>query len=89
MALNRKQRFVVLLAGCALVAAILFPPWVYVGLNPNHTRPAGYAAVFLSSWSTQSYGVRIDITRLLLECACITVVAGTLLVVSSSKPPEQ
>ena len=92
---SRKQRMIVILAACALVAAMLFPPWLLTydenGSEGGHSvKPFGYRLLFWqpSPYSGRFSGLRIDTTRLLLECACIAVVSGVALWFTTATLPN-
>jgi hypothetical protein len=91
----RKQRLIVILAGFSLLAALLFPPWLYT-FNQNGNQggygasPAGYSPLFWAPSPQQRYsfsGVRIDTTRLLLECASLTVATALAFLFATMTPP--
>jgi hypothetical protein len=77
MNLNRKQRWVVVLAA-SLVVAMLYPPWFYEGHNG---APSGYGYAFIFLEGLTSSPARIDFERLLMECGCIFVAAIAGLIV--------
>jgi hypothetical protein len=84
MKVNYRLRLIAILAACAISLALVFPPWVYTfdhnGSYGGHTtKPAGFSCV-LSPPAPESpnpfYGVRIDATRLLIECLFILTTSG-------------
>jgi FtsH-binding integral membrane protein len=99
---SRKQRLIVILAACALIVALLFPPWLYTydkngSLGAHSTKSAGYCCLIWAPvperdyWgkAQPEYGVRIDSTRLLLEFACIAVASAVAFLFASVKPPPE
>ena len=86
MTLNRKQRLIVILATCAVVTAMLFPPWEYVSDIGHSAGPAGYCCIF---WADMvGSRTRIDPARLLIEVICIAVASGMAFVFAAIKPPS-
>lgn len=77
-------RLVPFLAVAMLVISFLMPPWVHTydrnGNYGGHTRaPAGYAWVFSPPQpkdNTGYHGVQIDVSRVLLQIAAMTVIVG-------------
>jgi len=89
--MTQLQR-VVLVVGVILIAlSAAFPPWVYTFTRPGmavSSRPAGYASILtppeLSS-SSITRGVRVDVTRLVVQIGGIVVVFGGLFIAASKR----
>jgi hypothetical protein len=81
MTLNRKQRLIVILAASAVVVAMLFPPWIHNSSGGT----ARYHCIFLDE-HMGSEG-RIETTRLLIECVCISVASAVAFLFATVKPP--
>lgn len=82
--MNRKQGFFLGAAIFVIVLMGLFPPWIhtfnYQGIYSE--EPGGYAFIFdppaaSSKWGTYHHGLRLDVSRLLLQWAIVGIaVAG-------------
>lgn len=80
--MNKKQLYIVWLAGAALTLACVFPPWIYTfqarGISQVQ-KPAGYDFLLTPpapERSTPLFGVSVDIPRLGVELLVIAVIGG-------------
>jgi hypothetical protein len=82
--MNSYQLGAIWIATIMLVLNCLFPPWVQTFQAPGMTRatkPAGYAPIFdppSPEKKDELFGVGIDVARFLIQSACITMLAGAL-----------
>jgi hypothetical protein len=80
-----RQRRIVGVAVGALVGMLLLPPWVFTlhvrvqGQRIDAEKPAGYAPIFAPpAPDSDAGGVRLDVTRLLVQMAIVGLIAGAL-----------
>jgi len=86
------SKLIMLVGAVAFILCGLLPPWLDIS-NQGHTRATAYSFI-LSPPPTKeySYGVKIDISRLVVEWLCIlavTAVAWIIFVPKSIKEPKQ
>ncbi|MBI5044058.1 MAG: hypothetical protein HZC10_09595 [Nitrospirae bacterium] len=72
MTLNSKQLKVVIAAAVIFIVMGLYPPWIYtLDVESIHSeKPAGYALIIAPPTpekNAPAFGVRLDISRLLLQ----------------------
>ena len=81
MEVNSKQRKVIVV-GMALIAVMaLYPPWTYTFKFQSiySENPAGYASIVIppsSDSGRRSEGVKVDLTRLLLQLLAVSLLTG-------------
>lgn len=87
MTLNSKQ-LRILIAGVVIFVAIgLFPPWTYTfnAESIPSEKPAGYALIVSPPNPEQAvpvFGVRLDISRLLIQWLVLVAATGSLLLLT-------
>ena len=98
---NRKPNIwktILVCASVALVVSGLFPPWLYTfyrtstqyGLGGHSEKSAGYYFIFTPPPPENyypTYGVKLDMERLLLEWACVLAVSGAAWTLFGLKKP--
>jgi hypothetical protein len=88
--MTRGQRRVIWLGIGAVGLMLLFPPWTrtfsYPGMRSE--APAGYAPIFAPPARPDDYsiGMRLDLSRLLIQIAIVGLVAGALYWHAHAKP---
>jgi len=81
MILNEKQRKVVIIGIVLFIIMGLFPPWIYT-LNAesvNREKPAGYALIISPPEPEKNavvFGVKIDISRLIIQWLVLAAATG-------------
>lgn len=84
---NPKQIRILIVAGVFFVAMGIFPPWTYTldAKSIHREKPAGYALI-VSPPSPENdapaFGVRLDISRLLIQWLVLIVATGGLLLLT-------
>lgn len=86
MTLNQRQRKIVIASAAVFIAMCLCPPWTYTFdiASVHRERPAGYALILeppMPEFNAPSFGVRLDVSRLLIQLVALIVAAGTGLLV--------
>jgi len=79
--LNDKQRKIVIVGVVLFVLMGLFPPWTYTLDAPSvhREKPAGYALIISPPGPEKhapAYGVRIDISRLIVQWLVLAAATG-------------
>ena len=92
MILNDKQRKVVIVGVLLFVLMGLFPPWTYMydWQSIHREKPAGYALIISPPGPEENgipYGVRIDISRLIVQW--LIIAAATSLGVFMNRTQEK
>jgi hypothetical protein len=86
------QKFILLCGSFMFVLCGLFPPWLDIS-NQGHTRSTAYSFILSPPATARgSYGVELDISRLVVEWLCILAVTGVawiIFVPKVIKDPKQ
>lgn len=82
--MNRNQRKCIYGGIAVMVVMGIYPPWVEVVPRVHMVRPLGYRWLFGPPWWS-NFGVELDITRLLVQCAIVVLIATGLVVALGSK----
>jgi len=87
MTFNPKQLRILTAAGVIFVAMGLFPPWTYtLDMQSIHReKPAGYALIVSPpnpEKDAPAFGVRLDISRLLIQWLVLAAATGGLLLLT-------
>jgi hypothetical protein len=81
MTFNGRQLFVLRISIAAIVANFILPPWNYTidARAIRSEKPAGYYFILeppLPESSKPMYGVKIDLSRLLIQTSAIFLIAA-------------
>ena len=87
MTFNPKQLRILLAAGVIFVAMGIFPPWTYTldAQSIHHEKPAGYAFIVSPpnpEKDSPAFGVRLDISRLLIQWLVLVAATSGLLLLA-------
>lgn len=87
MTVNPNQLRILIAAGMIFVAMGLFPPWTYTldATSIHREKPAGYALIVSPpnpENDAPAFGVRLDISRLLIQWLILAAAAGGLLLLA-------
>ena len=86
------QKFILLCGSFMFVLCGIFPPWLDIS-NQGHTRSTAYSFILSPpATASGSYGVELDIPRLVVEWLCIlavTAVVWIIFVPKAIKEPKQ
>ena len=89
-----KQRKIISIGAFVLIVCCLFPPWVYTVKHRDiySEESAGYSLILSppeKKGDSAANGVKLDVTRILLQIFMISVATSvSVLLLSSSKPTE-
>jgi hypothetical protein len=72
-----------------IVFMALIPPWqeTFDQKGVRIIRPAGYGCIFAPPEPSPRFGIRVDVSRLLVQWAMVTV-GATLVALRPRKDPE-
>uniref|UniRef100_E6QNX5 Uncharacterized protein n=1 Tax=mine drainage metagenome TaxID=410659 RepID=E6QNX5_9ZZZZ len=89
MTFNPKQLRVLIAASVIFVIMGIFPPWTYTfdGESIHSEKPAGYGLIISPPKPEQgngypAYGIRLDITRLLVQWFVLFVATSGLILLT-------
>ena len=94
MTFDSKQIRILIAAGVIFVGMGLFPPWTYTldAESIHRERPAGYELIFdppRPEYLSKDYGgVRLDISRLLIQWIVLSAATGGL-ILFTNKPDSK
>jgi uncharacterized membrane protein SpoIIM required for sporulation len=79
--MKKRQQIIITVGITLFILMGLFPPWKYTLSAPSlyRERPAGYALIFFSpkpEKNAEAYGVKIDISRLVIQWIVLIAVIG-------------
>jgi len=91
--LNSQQRKIVVISIAIFVLIGLFPPWVYTFKHKDtySAKSAGYAFIAVApppEQDTLAHGVKIDLSRLLIQWVLLVGVSGGVLLLAPRKEGE-
>jgi len=84
MRLNAIQRVIILVGVAVFVLMGLLPPWTYGGVVP-----AGYRFIASPPKTEGFWGVKIDMSRLLIQWAVTIAASGVGVLVTAKRKDEQ
>jgi hypothetical protein len=82
MTLNRRQKIVVWIGATAIIAALVYPPWVRMP-GTGFSRPLGWSWIDIPPQDRG--GVGIDVQRLGMEVTAILVITAAAIVTLNRK----
>jgi len=90
MTFDPKQIRILIVAGAIFVGMGLFPPWTHTfnAESGHHEKPAGYALIVAPpkpEFHKAFFGVRLDISRLLIQWVVLFAATGGL-ILFTNKP---
>jgi len=88
MEVNSKQKKVIVAGMALIVVMALYPPWTYTFKYQSvySENPAGYESIVSppsSESGRMSEGVKVDLTRLLLQFLAVSLLAGIGFILAS------
>ena len=76
MTMNRRQETVLIVAVLLLFLSVLFPPHFFLTSRGHKYGGGNFGFLFAPPKPSQVHAVRIEVDRLVLECAAIGLLAA-------------
>ena len=88
MALNKKQRAVLLVGLMIIILMGSFPPWTY--FNSYREFSAGYTFIVTPPYAPGElgYGVKLDLSRLVVQWIMVLMAMGIGVLLTSGRSKE-